>query len=152
MLSDIRSRDGEGGDRQVKWGNKGEDLERIFFPLVPLPCLIISTVRCRLATGVSSDSLLVVSSGQGDPSPCSRVSVAALALARGDAVGLSRGDGTRRRRGGSCSGCHCLTRPHEVGKRKTQKPQNMIGAFPGADAALQPSTATEGQTLCGRWC
>lgn len=35
MLSDIHSRDGEGGDTQVKGGDKKEDLERIFSSCAP---------------------------------------------------------------------------------------------------------------------
>ena len=51
MLSDIRSREGEGGDMQVKGGNKEEDLERIFSFHTPS---LLNKINCEMQISYTS--------------------------------------------------------------------------------------------------
>lgn len=144
MLSDIHSTDRESGDTQVKSGSKQEEPERIFSSCTPsLPNNLNCEMLQELAQALCGWAPWAGRYPALSPGLCHQL-VAGLWKCSGF---VSEGRHKRRYEDG-CSGRHGLVQPHEVGKEKTDKPQNMIRLFPGADVALQLLTSWRGTTPC----
>lgn len=121
------------------------------FPLLPLPCLIKSTMRCRLATGVSSDSPLVGLHGQEHTSPCPPALCCWLGAGLGECGRLVS---QKWRSGDNCSVCCCLIQLHEIVKKEKTKATKYDQPVPwrgcGA-AAIDPPKKVRPCVACGAW-